>query len=147
MSKPVEPNICYCGAYGGGVHTRSARCRESDSLAVQIENVARWLANGCDVSHGAQELRHIAEKLREGATQEPAQQPIGFVARRKPDGAVVRDFALPGEQHDLSDMFEWMAVYERAAQPPGAGCALHGECPICKAERAVGDPHVVVTGP
>lgn len=32
--------------------------------AAQIENVANWLKNGCDVSHAVTELRSIADKMR-----------------------------------------------------------------------------------
>jgi hypothetical protein len=37
--------------------------------------------------------------------------PIGYVAREVASGHVVRDFALPGQQHELAEGFEWMAVY------------------------------------
>lgn len=26
VARSADPNVCYCGEYGGGVHTKSARC-------------------------------------------------------------------------------------------------------------------------
>ena len=36
----------------------------TNQLFIEIENVARWLENGCDVAHAARELRLIAAKVR-----------------------------------------------------------------------------------
>lgn len=30
----TDPGICYCGAYGGGRHTRSARCQELADIPI-----------------------------------------------------------------------------------------------------------------
>lgn len=40
----------------------------------------------------------------------------GFVARRTSDGTIVRDFALPGEQHPIDSGFEWLPVYQNCSR-------------------------------
>lgn len=78
--------------------------RENAALASEL---TKWTAEA------------LREKDRRNAL-EPCGEPVGFVARSKLSGHVVRDFALPTERHELADGFEWIPVYDRPSQPPEA---------------------------
>lgn len=114
-----EQNICYCGAYGGGVHTRSARCNGSpapepdlitapenpsldDLIAFYSEGNFR---SGVRVRVPYRATREALERLR--AAHEPATGPVAPIAciRVGEDDTceVVHLYApgLPPGEHDL----------------------------------------------
>jgi hypothetical protein len=42
MNRPTEPGVCDCGAYGGGRHTKSARCDGSKPERPDVEAMRSW---------------------------------------------------------------------------------------------------------
>lgn len=75
----TDDNICYCGNYGGGKHTRSARCPggergaqapTTDILTPGLDKpLGSRTSNQCDVMGGCPELREARsalERLRTG---------------------------------------------------------------------------------
>lgn len=55
------PGICYCGAYGGGAHTKSARCDKSQTQG-HVNNP--YLAEIAALTQTVAELRAERERMR-----------------------------------------------------------------------------------
>lgn len=91
------------------------------------------------------------------AVVEPLVQPdISTLARSDPKRQSAEICYCHCDDHDARACHGWQGQQDEPpchcichgpSLPPSAGCSIHGECPVCKAERALGDPRVGVTGP
>lgn len=99
----AETNVCYCGEYGGGVHTKSARCvvaRPPEKSVSALRAIRSWLL-----------LRDEEPRARE---MDAAADLIDFQAKRIEQ--LERDLLTSLRQRNDESRLRQAA--ERAARPP-----------------------------
>jgi hypothetical protein len=106
--------------------------QDYDALAAELAKEAKW-RKLTQAGAPFRELRIQADRIR--ALE-------GDLARCR--AANVYDAEAHKRDDAQKDRRKLLHYIEQLEQRPN-GCSVHGECPVCRANRVAGDPRVVVT--
>jgi hypothetical protein len=144
LRTPTEQCNCPPGTCVKGTND-DVTCRKDPSTAHEpfaLPGEDRWLRFATLVEQICMPCVHD-----EGDDHWRVRSQSGGVYRAKTLQAALRDFWESEVRARDLDGNPTEPEPPASAPPPGVGCPVHGECPVCKAQRAIGDPRVAVTGP